>query len=213
MKKLFTAIRQKNNDLVREILEKKPELISCTAKQPPKKDDGQSPLQVALKVSNYEVIELLLDMNADIHFMESEDYINKWRAPVIHDAIIAAVMCSRWNTTDPFKVHNTKTNADTSFEMLKRIVGLGADVNAKDSFGGSCIGIAIGQARQILPTYNHTEKRLHTDRVLTDELRADLSRIFDLLIKNGADVNYKDPNLPEPPLKFFEHEPVLEFIT
>lgn len=212
MKKLFNAIRQKNNDLVREILEKNPELISCRAKQPPKKDDGQSPLQVALKISNYEIIELLLDMNANIHFMESADCINKMRAPVIHDAISLAVMCSRWNTTNPFKVHNTEINADTSFAVLKRIVDLGADVNAKDSYGGSCIGHAISEARQILPTYSHPQKQLLSDRILTDELRADLSRIFDLLIQNGADVNYKHPNLPEPPKEFFINEPILEFI-
>lgn len=44
MKKLFTAIRKKDNETVKALIEKKPELVNCTAKQPPKKDDGQSPL-------------------------------------------------------------------------------------------------------------------------------------------------------------------------
>ena len=40
MKKLFVAIRRGNNDEVKAILTNKPKLLSCTAKQPPKKDDG-----------------------------------------------------------------------------------------------------------------------------------------------------------------------------
>ena len=55
MKKLFQAIRRGDAAAVRELLEKKPELIACTAKQPPKKDDGQSPLQVALKTNHLEI--------------------------------------------------------------------------------------------------------------------------------------------------------------
>lgn len=40
MKKLFKAIRQGKLDEVAMILDKKPDLISCLAKAPPKKDDG-----------------------------------------------------------------------------------------------------------------------------------------------------------------------------
>lgn len=46
MKKLFIAIRQGDIDTVKVLLKKKPELISCTAKQPPKKDHGQSPCKL-----------------------------------------------------------------------------------------------------------------------------------------------------------------------
>ncbi len=97
MKKLFQAIRQGDLAAVGALLEKKPELITCTAKQPPKKDDGQSPLQVALKCGQLAIAELLLDRNADVNFIESPDCCNEWRAPVLHDAINAAIMKSRWN--------------------------------------------------------------------------------------------------------------------
>ena len=100
MKKLFQAIRKGDLHAVRELLDKKPELIACTAKQPPKKDDGQSPLQVALKTGQLAIAELLLDRNADVCFIESPDCCNAWCAPVIHDAINAAVMLSRWNVYD-----------------------------------------------------------------------------------------------------------------
>lgn len=52
MKKLFTAIRRKAIDVIKNILQRKPEVVNCVAKQPPKKDDGQSSLQVAIKSGN-----------------------------------------------------------------------------------------------------------------------------------------------------------------
>ncbi len=61
MKKLFVAIRRGNLEEVAAILDKNPDLISCLAKAPPKKDDGQSPLMVAIKSDNLEVAHLLLD--------------------------------------------------------------------------------------------------------------------------------------------------------
>lgn len=98
MKKLFQAIRQNDINTVRELLLKNPALIACTAKQPPKKDDGQSPLRVALKTGNFDIAEYLLDAGADVNFMEADTCCNEWRTPVLHDAINAAIMNSRWNT-------------------------------------------------------------------------------------------------------------------
>ena len=59
MKKLFKAIRDGNIELVKQLVDNKPELANCVAKQPPKKDDGQSPLQVALKTGNVLIAEYL----------------------------------------------------------------------------------------------------------------------------------------------------------
>ena len=42
MKKLFQAIRKKENDAVRELLAKKPKLVRCTAKQPPLQSAGST---------------------------------------------------------------------------------------------------------------------------------------------------------------------------
>ena len=114
MKKLFTAIRASDLEMVRQIIEKKPELVNCVAKQPPKKDDGQSPLQVALKTGNTAIANYLLDMGADVNFIEDETCCNEWRTPVLHDAINCAVMSCRWNIDDKhmgFKVFSTKEKA------------------------------------------------------------------------------------------------------
>ncbi len=40
MKKLFSAIRASDLEMVRQIIEKEPELVKCVAKMPPKKDAG-----------------------------------------------------------------------------------------------------------------------------------------------------------------------------
>ena len=209
MKKLFTAIQKNDIETVRNLLDKTPDLISCMLKGAPKKYDGQSPLQVALKASSTEIVELLLTYKPNINFIEDESCANPWRAPVIHDAINRAIMCSRWNVNRPngLEVFNDKRTADEAFTVLKRIIDMGADVNAKDSFGNACIDRACLQARQILPT------RGCTDRIFTPEIRFDISRIFKLLVENGADMNYIAPNaFGKTYKKQYENETVGEFI-
>ena len=191
MKKLFTAIQKNDIETVKSLLDKSPILISCTLKGTPKKWDGQSPLQVALKVSNTEMVELLLSYNPDVNFIEDDSCANSWRAPVIHDAINRAIMYSRWNVNsiDGLEVYSTKEKADEAFAILQKLISLGADVNATDSYGNACIDRACLQARQILPI-----NKSDTSRILTADLQFDLSRIFGLLIDNGADMNYVSPN-------------------
>ncbi len=139
MKKLFTSIRKNDLAMVKSLLDKNPALISSVSHGAPKKDDGQSPLQVALKAASSSVVHLLLDRGADVNFMEDETCANFWRAPVLHDAINRAVMCSRWNTVgiNGFEVMSTEKEADEAFEILEKMVKLGADVNGKDSCGNA----------------------------------------------------------------------------
>ena len=190
MKKLFTAIQKNNHATVAALLDKSPELIRCVHQGNPKKFDGQSPLQVALKTADTQMVELLLTHCPDVNFMETESCANDWRAPVLHDAIDRAIMSARWNVSRPdgLEVFNTQAQADEAFAILKKLIELGADVNAQDSYGNAGMDRACLQARQILPRPNSD------DRVLTDELRNDLSRIFALLKLSGADMDYVAPN-------------------
>lgn len=184
MKKLFTAIRQGDMDTVCALLDKKPELIACTAKSPPKKDAGQSPLQVAIKSGNPAIAYLLLDRGADVNFMEAEDCGNEWRMPVVQDAVMAAVRSTRWNSRwpDGYHVSHTQAQADTAFALLERMVNLGADLTAKDSYGNSVLDRALLDTRQIIPGFHYGEQRYIEDRLLTPELEADLNRIFAMIM-------------------------------
>ena len=198
MKKLFNAIRSSDLEMVKQIIEKKPSLVNCTAKQPPKKDDGQSPLQVALKTGNTAIAGYLLDMGANVNFIEDESCCNAWRTPVLHDAINCAVMLSRWNTDDKymgFQVFSTKERAEEALAVLKRMLDMGADVNALDSYGNSGLNRFALQAKQILPSYNYAEHREGTDRIFTEELHDDLRNVLQALKDAGADAGYKAPNL------------------
>lgn len=215
MKKLFVAIRHSDIDSVKALIEKKPELIRCTAKQPPKKDDGQSPLQVAIKSGNFEIAHYLLNMGADVNFMESDDCCNEWRAPALHDAIRAAVMESRWNCINyegKTEVFGTKEKADAAFSLLKRMLEQGADVKRKDSCGNSALVRAILDAAQILPGYNYSTGEISDNRIFTDELREDLTRIFKLLFEHGADCREPDKYSGIPLIEFYEKQPVGELL-
>lgn len=198
MKKLFKAIRDKNIELVKQLIINDPVLVNCTAKQPPKKDDGQSPLQVALKTGAFDIADFLIDNGADLNFMEDESCCNTWRAPVIHDAINAAVMSSRWNTNNPytgFEVYSTEENAITARKLLEKMLQLGSDINMLDSFGNSGIWRYCIQANQILPRFNYATNCECDDRIFTVELETDLLSILKLLCKYGADLSYVSPNV------------------
>lgn len=215
MKKLFTAIRKGDIETVRALLEKKPELISCVAKQPPKQDDGQSPLQVAIKSGQFAVAHLLLDLGADVNFMESPDCCNAWRMPALHDAIRAAVMSSRWNTNDKalgFRVRHTREEADRAFALLGRMLELGGDIGGKDSYENSCLDRAVLDAQQILPSYRWQTGETLDDRLLTPELEADLSRIFRLLLEWGADLDYVRPGFDQTIRERCKEGPIAQFI-
>ena len=216
MKKLFTAIRKGDLKTVEALLSKDPALISCTAKQPPKKDAGQSPLQVAIKTGQLEIADFLLDRGADVNFMEAEGCASPWRMPVLQDAITAAILCSRWNTVGPggsIEVFSTQAQADRAYGLLDRIIGLGADIACRDSFGNTCLERAILSAAQILPGFNHSTKEIMNDRILTPELRSDLTRIFTLLFDAGADRNALDRIQGKPLVQVYRDQPVGVFLN
>lgn len=218
MQKTFKILRQGDIKTLKEILDKNPNEINAIAKQPPKKDDGQSLLQVAFKTGQYEIANLLLDYNADVNFMESEENCcNRWRAPVLHDSIRCAMFSSRtnykkWGTTE-YETKSNKADADSSYNLLKRMLELGADINAKDSCGNTTLERAILDAKQLLPRYNSSTGEIGDDRLITDELRFDFSRVFKLLYEYGADNNWVDRYTGKTLIEEYKGHPVSEFLN
>ena len=155
-------------------------------------------MQVALKTGNTAIADYLIDMGADVKFIEDESCCNAWRTPVLHDAINCAVMLSRWNTDDKymgFREFSTKERADEALAILKKMLDLGADVNAVDSYGNSGMNRFALQAKQILPSYNYVEHCESKDRIFTKELHQDLRSVLQALKDAGGDASYKAPNL------------------
>lgn len=171
MKKLFTVIRQGKLDEVKMILEKKPELVNCVSGALPKKDYGQSPLQVALKTGKYEIADYLISHGADVNFMEAEDDDPGLRAPVLFDAINATITSLCYRRVD---------ESDIAFDYVKLLIEKGADVNKSASNGFDSINWSICNAELLFerPTiYPNVQEKV----------REQLTRILDILIENGAD--------------------------
>lgn len=217
MKKLFVAIRQGDLKQVKEILKKNPELINCTAKQPPKKDDGQSPLQEAIKSGNFNIADYLIEFGADLNFIENES-CNEWKMPVLQDAIMASVMNSRFlsntykNGGKVWELYRTKEQFNTAFNILKKMLELGADINCHDSYGNSSLGRAILDAKQILPRIRYNDPNWVDDRPLNKELKEDLTQVFNILLKFGADIHEVDKRTGKSLLEFNKQECVAQFL-
>ncbi|MFI3255216.1 MAG: ankyrin repeat domain-containing protein [Eubacteriales bacterium] len=198
MKKLFVAIRQYDHETAKAILEKKPDLISCVAKQPPKKDDGQSLLQVAIKCNNFAMQHHLLDLGADVNFMEAEECANIWIAPVVHDAIRSAIRHSRFFprnfSGEGFRQENSQESAEESYTILKRMLALGAnplsfDCNRQSTLGQSGIMVACETVLERTPHYDRTAKEFEDSNYqYTEESREDFTKVFDLLREYAPDM-------------------------
>lgn len=218
MQALFKEIIDGETEKVVERLERDSGIVALTATAPPKKYGGQSPLQVAVRSGQFAIASLLVEHGADVDFVDT-DSPNGWSAPVLHDAVVAAVMRSRWlrpgdRSANPPEWHlaQSKEQSDEAFAVLELLLEKGADVQALDSYGNSTLGRAVVTARQILPKHRHNEPDWVDPKPLNDELVADLDRVFGALYARGADPSKIDPHLEHPLDAFYGAEPVGWFL-
>jgi ankyrin repeat protein len=182
IKALFSAIRKHDDVTARALLAANPALVNACASAPPKKDDGQAPLQAAFKTANFDMAAHLIDLGANIHFME-ESQINEWRAPVLHDALRAAVFSARdGKTTD-------SGNFTAAVALLRKMLDLGVDPNTIDSYGNNPLLRALMDSRQRL-----VAQPGFPDHVEKETLNRDLREIFATLIAKGADIHAAGPD-------------------
>lgn len=172
MKKLFTVIRQGNFDEVKRLIEKKPELVNCVSGELPKKDRGQSPLQVALKTGRYEIAWYLLEHGADVNHMEADDAGPDLHLPVLCDAVNSALISL---------CYGNFSGSEAAYALVEELVKRGADVNRQGSNGEDAMAWAIRRAELLLEN-----PRLYP--TAQDAARSMLTRILDMLIAHGADV-------------------------
>ena len=167
----IAAIRKHENASVRQMLTDIPELVMVKAKSPPKKDDGQSPLQIAFKVGNFEVAELLLEDGADPDYME-ESLINEWTAPVLHDAIRATIFNSK-------TLQKYSEGYELGLRLIRIMLEKGANPNREDSYGNNCGMRALLDARQMI---------LHPNiDTASDGTVSQIRQVFACLYEFGAD--------------------------
>ncbi|MCI9579646.1 MAG: ankyrin repeat domain-containing protein [Oscillibacter sp.] len=184
MKKLFTAIRRGKLDEVAAILQKKPELIACLAKAPPKKDDGQSPLMVAIKSDHLEAAHLLLDRGADVNFQDAVNpYGFNFSAPIWYDAVVQCFLRAGDHVSE-----ERKERTKGYFLLLRRLLDMGMDPNRKTSHGLNAWQHALEQydqlARKSYPSY-YVEESKAENRQLREMLKA----VLDELLKHGVDIH------------------------
>nr|WP_174505759.1 ankyrin repeat domain-containing protein [Acinetobacter sp. Marseille-Q1620] len=185
MKKLFQAIRNREIQTIKNLILDHPEYVNAVAKAPPIRDDGQSPLQVALRCRNFNAAHFLLEQGADVCFIE-QPALKTWKKPVLHDAVIAVASMARFeiindtvqqDASDYYRIDAIKENFDQAFVLLKKMLQKGADVNVLDSHGNSVL---------LLLCLEIEAHRIDKKRALAYETIEDLRQLFDLLIQSGA---------------------------
>ncbi|MBD5135181.1 MAG: ankyrin repeat domain-containing protein [Lachnospiraceae bacterium] len=174
MNKLFKDIRHGDIEAVRAAISKNVTIVNevYNAKTP-KKDIGQSPLQVAIKCGEFEIIEFLLEKGADSDFMEDSALVppNSVCMSVLHDAIIGvfSALC-----------YKQYSQSENYMNLIKLLLENGANPNRKTSSGMLPIGTAVDEAEMILE-----RKNAYPD--IQEITKKRLFETLDLLIKYGAD--------------------------
>ena len=216
MQKTFQLLRRGDLEAVRQILDKKPEEVNAVSGDKPKRDQGQSLLQVAIKSGHLDIADLLIDRGADLNFIEESTELNPFCQPVIQTAGGRAVfdcrrMIKRWN--GQYEMYSSKEKADQSFKVFEKMLELGADITQKDSRGGTLLQNILIETKEVLPSYYWKTKETSDNVLITDELRHDLNRIYDLLIRYGvtADEIAVYQNIPLKEL--YQVSPTMEFLN
>ncbi|KPH13380.1 ankyrin repeat domain-containing protein [Chryseobacterium sp. ERMR1:04] len=193
MKKLFSAIRKKEINEVSSILDNKPESVNCIAKGISKRDDGEIPLQTAIKTENFDIAKLLIERGANVKFMETQIEDEEWRKPVLHYAIEAVIANSRdviytpkyspQNNSgfvglfkkDQWTVKSEPTKKyQEAFEILKLLIEKGAEIHSTNMTNNYQIS-AVEFICNRIENYQFDHKR-----PLVKETLDDLNPIFKL---------------------------------
>jgi len=187
VKKLFTSIRQGKLDEVARILDKNPDLIACLAKAPPQKDDGQSPLMVAIKSDNLEVAHLLLDRSADVNFRDAPTQPYNESAPICYFAVGQCFILAS-HTVGP----GPEWSKGYSL-LLRRLLDMGMDHNKKftsDRWFCNAWVYALEQYEDFAHnSYSDYPPSCQREQQENCQLREMLKAVLDELLKHGADIH------------------------
>ncbi len=185
MKRLFKDIRQGNIDTVRSALQKHPEAVNeIFDGKAPKKDIGQSPLQVAIKCGQFEIIELLLENGADADFMENPADVPPHSVcmPVLHDAIIGAMVALLYHHYESSRKYAA---------LVGTLLEKGADPNKETFCGDNPANNALPVCTLVMHAKENlqrfTSSTVDKDDAALAASKKALFDILDMLKRYGAD--------------------------
>ena len=177
MQELFKAIRMSDLEIVKERIEKNPDLVNEVATGT-FDIEGKSPLQFAITRSEIEIARYLLEKGADVNFVGSGS-IDNWKIPILHVAINKTIQNSRFPRREADGPKNDGTLFNEHLKLLKLILDKGANINQLDSYGN-------------LPIMRAVLDALNLDLSITDdELDEDIEEVFGLLVDYGADITQR----------------------
>jgi len=180
IKIFFKAIADSDFNKVSELIRSEKAYLTICNIAPPKKDDGQSGLQVAFKRGRFDIAKLLIEQGADINFIETSK-INKWTAPVLHDCIRATIFNS-------YTLQQDTSKFDKAFLLLQLMLDKKANPNLTDSYGNNCLHRAIMDSTQMIDNPSADI----TNGILLQQLR----KVFKALIIAGADIDLTNEKRP-----------------
>lgn len=190
MNAMFKEIRHGDIETVRERIAKNPAVVNeAFDGTKPKKDIGQSPLQVAIKCGEFKIIDLLLENGADADFMEDQSQKPQdtsgscfMSMSVLHDAIIGAFGSLPYGEFE---------RSEQYVKLIEKLLAMGADPNKASSphhATGECIlpiRTLVTEADRVLRQYSRSG--CETDIKKYKTAKKHLIEILDLLKKYGVD--------------------------
>ena len=183
IKRFFKAVSDGNTNKVSELLDENTVYLTVCNFAPPKKDDGQSGLQIAFQTGNFEVAKLLIDKGANINFMATPLEINKWNTTSVLHACVKATIFSSYTLQKDTK------QFDKAFSLLQLLLSKGANPNSIDYYGNNCLHEALLYASEMFDNPN-TDL---TNNILIQQLQS----VFMQLIRAGADAKMIQENRGE----------------
>lgn len=108
--------------------------------------------------------------------------------PALFDGVNIAIWNARryaWDGQDttPMRLvrKHTQAEADDAFAFLRRMLALGADVQATDRYGRGVLMEAVEETGRLRPIRSEENGEFYPGRPVTEEMRHDIRRIFRLL--------------------------------
>ena len=137
--------------------------------------------------------------------------------PALFDGVNIAIWNARryaWDGQDttPMRLvwKHTQAEADDAFAFLRRMLALGADVQATDRYGRGVLMEAVEETGRLRPIRSEENGEFYPGCPVTEEMRHDIRRIFRLLIDAGADRENRSAYSGKTIRQHYEGSPVWE---